>query len=158
MANAGVPLTTTATTSERPGRSGGWFKAYKRGQGTKTRLGTFVGSLALVFWGALFLSDKLSIYQGDKTWQLLVSKGIPIVIPALVGFFCWWITYAHRTSSDFMIATEGEMKKVNWPTKRELIGSTKVVILFTAIMAILLFSVDLLFMNFFEWIGVLRSS
>ena len=32
---------------------------------------------------------------------------------------------------DFMIATEGEMKKVNWSTRREILGSTWVVIAVT---------------------------
>jgi preprotein translocase SecE subunit len=57
-----------------------------------------------------------------------------------------------------MIATEGEMKKVNWSTRREIIGSTKVVILFTILLAVILFTVDIVFMTFFAWIGVLREA
>ena len=49
------------------------------------------------------------------------------------------------------------VKKVNWSTKREVIGSTKVVILFTFLMAAMLFAVDLIFQNFFNWIGVLKA-
>ncbi|MEK7731025.1 MAG: preprotein translocase subunit SecE, partial [Planctomycetota bacterium] len=60
------------------------------------------------------------------------------------------------TSSDFMIATEGEMKKVSWSSKREIIGSTKVVILFTLLMSLFLFIVDIVFMELFGGMGVLK--
>src|SRR3712207_7866772 len=36
---------------------------------------------------------------------------------------------------DFLIATDSEMKKVNWTSRRELIGSTKVVIVFMFLIA-----------------------
>ena len=55
-----------------------------------------------------------------------------------------------------MIATEGEMKKVSWSTRQEIIGSTKVVIFTTIFLAMLLFLVDLCFMKFFQFIGVLK--
>ncbi len=55
-----------------------------------------------------------------------------------------------------MIATEGEMKKVSWSTRRELLGSTKVVIALTVLMAVLLFVVDLMFQSLFSSIGVLK--
>ncbi len=55
-----------------------------------------------------------------------------------------------------MIATEGEMKKVSWSSKREIIGSTKVVILFTLLMAVFLFVVDLVFQSVFSGIGILK--
>jgi preprotein translocase SecE subunit len=57
-----------------------------------------------------------------------------------------------------MIATEGEMKKVNWSTRREIIGSTKVVIVFTLLLTLVLFVVDMIFITFFGWIGVLREA
>ena len=74
------------------------------------------------------------------------------------GLLTFWIVGVHRRACDFMIATEGEMKKVNWSTRREIIGSTKVVIMFTALLALILFVVDIVFMTFFAWIGVLREA
>ncbi|MBU0718456.1 MAG: preprotein translocase subunit SecE [Planctomycetes bacterium] len=56
-----------------------------------------------------------------------------------------------------MVATEGEMKKVSWSSKAEVIGSTKVVIMFTVLLAALLFVVDLVFQRFFTYIGVLKT-
>ena len=58
--------------------------------------------------------------------------------------------------ADFMIATEGEMKKVSWSTKKEIISSTVVVVITVAMMAILLGVVDVTFSWFFTKIGVLK--
>ncbi|MCD6378651.1 MAG: preprotein translocase subunit SecE [Planctomycetes bacterium] len=59
-------------------------------------------------------------------------------------------------SADFLIATEGEMKKVSWSSKKELIGATKVVIITTFLLAAMLGAVDLAFAFFFKEIGVLQ--
>jgi preprotein translocase SecE subunit len=56
-----------------------------------------------------------------------------------------------------MIATEGEMRKVNWSTKREIVGSTILVILLTLFIAIFCQIADLGFSAFFRWFGVLDS-
>ena len=139
----------------RPER--GVFKQYKPEQGKWTRLGTFVGLLIIVAWGAKFLYDRLQVYEGDEAWRLLITTGIPIAFMVVLGTFSWWLAYSSRKSSDFMIATEGEMKKVSWSTKNEIIGSTKVVIMFTVLLALVLFVVDLAFQTMFSSIGVLKT-
>lgn len=143
-----------APVSQTPRR--GWFQPYKQEQGKTTRTGTFVGLGLLIAWGAKFLNDRLAGYQGDEAWRLMVTPGIPIAFAVALGALAWRLSYASRKSSDFMIATEGEMKKVNWSTKREVIGSTKVVIAFTIMLAVLLFLVDLAFQIFFKSVGVLK--
>ncbi|MBI1337685.1 MAG: preprotein translocase subunit SecE [Phycisphaera sp.] len=57
-----------------------------------------------------------------------------------------------------MIATEAEMKKVNWPTKREVMGSTWIVICGTVMMAVLLLVVDLAFAEGFVRMHVLEGN
>ena len=111
----------------------------------------------MLAWGVKFLYDRLSIYQGDEAWRLLITIGIPIALPVALGAVIWWIVFAHRGTGDFMIATEGEMKKVSWSSRSEVIGSTKVVIMFTALLAILLFVVDLMFQQIFHWLNVLKA-
>jgi preprotein translocase SecE subunit len=71
------------------------------------------------------------------------------------GFIAWRLMNK-PANVDFLIATDGEMKKVNWTSRRELIGSTKVVILFMFAIAIILFVLDLLFNTVFYGINVLR--
>lgn len=135
----------------------GFLTQYKPDQGKTTRAGTFVSAGLLIAWGAKFLNDRLAGYQGDEAWRLLVTPGIPILAAIVFGTLAWHLTFVRRRPSDFMIATEGEMKKVNWSSKAEVIGSTKVVILFTLLMAGSLFFVDLLFQKLFSLMGVLKG-
>jgi len=141
----------------RPRKSRGLLTPYKPEQGRKTRIGTIIGFGTLVLWGGYFVWEQLRVYEGDEGWRLLITPGIPILVAVILGGLLYWATFCHRASSDFMIATEGEMKKVNWSTKREVIGSTKVVILFTVLIAMYLFGVDVIFQNIFRWIGVLKG-
>lgn len=129
---------------------------YKPEQGRVIRVGTFIGVGALLAWGAKFLYDRLSVFEGDDAWHLLITTGIPIAFLVVAGALSWWLVFSNRGAGDFMIATEGEMKKVSWSSRREVIGSTKVVIMFTILLAALLFLVDLLFQTIFRWIGVLK--
>lgn len=132
------------------------FRQYKPEMGRYTRLVTFFGLLALIVWGAIFVDSRLSVYEGTEFWRLLITPGISIALAVIFGAVAWWYTFAHPRTCDFMIATEGEMKKVSWSTRRELIGSTKVVIMFTVLMAAYLFVVDLIFQGLFSAIGVLK--
>ena len=147
-----LPSTQAELGSDRP-----MFRQYKADQGKATRVGTFVALGALIAWGAFFLLEELAIFEGDEVWRLLVTVGIPITFAVVAGGVAWFFIFGHRGTGDFMIATEGEMKKVSWSSKQEVIGSTKVVILFTFMLASFLFSVDLVFQRMFHWIGVLKG-
>jgi preprotein translocase subunit SecE len=57
--------------------------------------------------------------------------------------------------AEFLIMTESEMRKVTWPTRREVINSTKIVILLTLALAFLLWVVDLGFYKLFEALKIL---
>ena len=71
--------------------------------------------------------------------------------------FGYWALALNHRICDFLIATEGEMKKVNWSTRKDIIGSTKVVVFVVIFMSVLLFVVDMFFMSFFSAIGILRT-
>jgi preprotein translocase subunit SecE len=140
-----------------PGREGGLFEQYKPDQGKMTRTGTFIGLGLLIAWGALFVKDRLAGYEDSgEWWGLLITPGIPILLAVAVGVVAWRVVFANRKASDFMIATEGEMKKVSWSSRREVLGSTKVVIVFTILLSVLLFVIDVVFQYFFRSIGVLK--
>jgi preprotein translocase SecE subunit len=72
---------------------------------------------------------------------------------ALVG----WYLMNKPSNVEFLIATDVEMKKVNWTSRRELIGSTKVVVSFMFLTAIFLFAVDMIFRLLMQLIGVLNK-
>ncbi len=138
---------------------GSFLAVYKRGQGQYTRWGTFLGAAAMILCGGNFLYDEMSVFRrDDQSWTLGLQVGVPLAVVAACFLLVYWASFVNRRASDFMIATEGEMKKVNWSTRREVFGSTKVVILFTLFLATVLFVVDLVFMSFFGWINVLREA
>jgi preprotein translocase SecE subunit len=132
-----------------------FFEVYKRGQGYYTRVGTAAGAGVLTAGLFHFIWNSLTF---DETWApgMWLKIGIPLAVVIVLGLFLYWVIGVNRKSCDFMIATDGEMKKVNWTTKREVIAATKVVILVTLLTAGILYVVDWLFMTFFLQIGVLR--
>ena len=75
-----------------------------------------------------------------------------------IGALCLYVFVGSKKNSvEFLIATDGEMKKVNWTTYREVKGSTIVVIVATFLIAGFLFGVDTLFAKFFTLAGVLEQ-
>ena len=136
---------------------GGFFRIYKRGQGRHTRLGTVLGAAVLGLAGAAWLFGKLeTIVDPQNPLTLWVQAGIAVGVMALYALAVWWVLGVNHRVNDFMIATEGEMKKVNWSTKQEVIGATKVGIVMVLALAALLFVVDSVFAVFFTKIGVLK--
>ena len=125
---------------------------YKTGQGFWTRTLTGVGAAILVLAGVGWGVGKMSVIRENTIyWQ----AGMAVAVIAVFGALVWWLLNTPRIA-DFMIATEAEMKKVNWPSRREIIGSTWVVICGTAFIAALLFAIDLLFSWIFLQLNVLQ--
>ncbi|HCT45025.1 MAG: preprotein translocase subunit SecE [Phycisphaerae bacterium] len=63
---------------------------------------------------------------------------------------------ANKKTVEFLVSTDGEMKKVNWTSYKEVKGSTMVVIAATFLIAGFLFIVDTAFSSFFSFINVLE--
>ena len=112
------------------------LEIYKRGQGKYTRTATLVAGMLIRVLVAWYVGEQLA-----DTIEY-VRYGVPAAILAGAAVVMFWIVN-RAGSADFMIATEGEMKKVSWSSKREIIGGTKVVITTTLILALLLWAVDL---------------
>jgi preprotein translocase subunit SecE len=138
-----------------PAKPGPWkddmVEIYKRGQGKYTRLLTLGGAVLIALVAAAALSQFLRGY--DQTRAPLISFGVPTLLVLAIGVWVLWLINRPK-AADFLIATEGEMKKVSWSSRKEIVGSTKVVIVTTFIMALVLFGVDLLFIFLFRWTGV----
>lgn len=127
------------------------IEIYKRGQGKFTRLGTLIGMLIIGVFGAAELSSQLKTVANPY-----IQFGVPAGVVIALGLVVAWIIN-RPSSADFLIATEGEMKKVSWSSRKEVIGSTKVVVVATFIMAGVLFAVDLVLNVLFHRLGIIGS-
>ena len=119
------------------------YHLYKRSQGRIARQATFAALAIVVALGCWKLSDRLG-GQGD-IWRLpnaFWRWGLPGVL-LLAG--CWLVfkLVNKQTFADFLIAVEAEMNKVSWPSRKELIRASVVVIITIFLLAIVLFGYDL---------------
>ena len=79
---------------------------------------------------------------------------IPVGLCVILSWVIFWLLNK-PSIADFMIAAEGEIKKVSWSTFKEVVASTTVVICVVIVMATGLAFIDLLFnMVFGDWIGL----
>lgn len=85
-----------------------------------------------------------------------LQTGVAVGIMMIGAGFLYWYVGIARRPVEFLIATDGEMKKVNWTSYREVKGSTIVVIVATFLIAGILYIVDMSFSYIFSAIGVLE--
>jgi len=123
------------------------FGIYKRGQGKYTRLCSGFGAAIITGLGCLRLYETLQAWDLGLWVETMVPAGLFVVFALLIS---WLINKA--SVADFMIAAEGEMKKVSWSSRQEIAVSTGIVIVVVAFMAILLGTTDVGFNTFFTWL------
>lgn len=130
---------------------------YKQGQGYYTRWISAVCFGLLFAMGAVWLWNVLKTMHVAGIEPVYFAGGGALLMCALGGFMIYQYIGRKQNVVDFMIAVEGEMKKVNWSTRKEILGSTWVVIGFTIIIAIFCFVIDLGYASFFRAINVLDT-
>lgn len=148
---------------------GGFFSIYKSGQGYWTRLITCIAAalLLLVISHWVYTHSRIWLTEGltsearpvdvARSLAQKVALGIAAGIFLITALLAWKIVNSPR-GADFLITTDSEMKKVNWATRKEVVGSTRVVILFIFFVGLFLFFSDILFSWFFHVIKVLKAS
>jgi len=107
---------------------------YKSGLGYWTRLGTAVAAGILGTLGGYWLWEALA----GADWGIptvYAQSGAALLLVTLVAIAAWWLVAVRPASVDFFIATETEMKKVNWSSRREVVGSSIVVIVVSLVLA-----------------------
>lgn len=151
----------------------GWFtnQSFKGNQGVRVRRATVLGLLVIGLSGIVAMVTHNifgSARSGANEWfwripftsngetflyvPLLSRINIlgPILLAGLVFWFAWrlvnWPTFA-----DFLIATEAEMNKVSWSSRKRLVSDTIVVLAAVFIMTTFLFFVDIV------WFQILSS-
>jgi preprotein translocase SecE subunit len=155
----------------------GWFHgtSFKANQGVRVRRGTVLGVLILGLCGIVTLilhSGFGSERYVANNWVWLIpgtagNYGLPLmykvhlVMPVLMGLalivFSWRLVNV-PVFADFLIATEAEMNKVSWTTRRRLIQDTIVVLVTVFLMTLFLFLVDIMWIQILSnpYVGVLQ--
>jgi preprotein translocase subunit SecE len=150
------------------------FQIYKKGVGVYARsavAGLF--GLAAIFaayslYGALI--DLPEFYAGARgpllgirlTWggvgacSLFVLCGVFICV-FTTGFEVGLrgLDNKSKNAVEFFIETQAELQKVSWPARKELIGSTIVVVVCLVVMGIYIFFVDWVVSTFMKAIDIL---
>jgi preprotein translocase subunit SecE len=123
------------------------FDIYKRGQGKYTRLCSAFAIAIVAGLGCLQLYKKLQAGDIGLWVETMVPAGLFVVLAVLI----FWLVNK-PSLANFMIAAEGEMKKVSWSSRQEIAVSTFIVIFVVIAMAILLGTTDIVFRTFFTWL------
>jgi preprotein translocase SecE subunit len=147
----------------------GWFSVapYKRTQGQRVRRGTILGILVLAGCGIWTLMHHNVVPAGS--WQVVLpfAGGLPVTVlparnytvPLLLALASFWLAYRvvnYPTFADFLIATEAELNKVSWTTRKRLVQDTVVVLVTVILLTAFLFVVDQLWAFILTKIGVIQ--
>ncbi len=158
----------------------GWFHgiSFKPNQGVRVRYCTAIGVIVLVACGIYTLWNRGTLNTGPawvvkpfgtalaeatNPWMVTIpfidervvfmfwiTLTVPLVLFIAAAWFAWrlinWPTFA-----DFLIATEAEMNKVSWTSRKRLYQDTVVVLVTVVLFTLFLFVIDIL------WIKILTS-
>lgn len=131
------------------------WKIYKEGQGKWSRgllafivgIGAIYAVSALHGWIGERGSFVLPFVSWDFDYRFLIEG--PVLVAALV--FGVWL-FNHPRTADFLIDTENELKnKVTWPSKKEEINASVVVVITVVIIGVFILAVDSLFLVVHNW-------
>lgn len=124
----------------------GFLDLYKRGQGLYARVTTAILLGLLACFGIFELYAALSAWEARLfdavAWKLVVVS-LLAVAAAVVVFFA----VNGRKAVDFLIMTEAELRKVSWPTRRQLRQQTLVVIFVTILFGVVIQIADWVFVH-----------
>jgi preprotein translocase SecE subunit len=151
----------------------GWFEAtsYKRTQGMRVRRATIFGFLILAGFGVYSYRGSLESigsqdlevlipFTGGSTIKLLpdLAYTLPILLVAGSIWFGWRLVN-YPPFADFLIATEAEMNKVSWTTRKRLIQDTIIVLTTMLLLTVFLFVVDILWFKILSnpWVPILQT-
>ena len=125
------------------------------------RWGAMTGGVLLVSLVAWWINARL--FSGvEMLVRPLIATPLPVswgvVISTLAALYAIVCIFAllvnHPQRVDFLIETETEMRKVAWPTRREYVGSSIVVIVIVAFVSIYLTLVDLVLNKLLSWLRI----
>ena len=154
------------------------FVMHKRGQGMYARVSAALVLGFTVLYGCwefyqsdllqglptLFYINKMG-FSINVTWGMLVAGVLfagllGLILAMTFGFATRWrrlkgLEARSLRFVDFLIEVEGELRKVAWPSRQQLINSTSVVLLATVLFAVFIFGVDQILHRAMRLAGIL---
>jgi preprotein translocase SecE subunit len=149
----------------------GWFTAapYKRSQGQRVRRGTILGILVLAGCGVYTLLHHNTLASASENWivnipftagrYLILLPDVAITLPLILIAVSLWLAYRIvnvPAFADFLIATEAELNKVSWTTRKRLVQDTIVVLVTVVLLTVFLFVVDQAWAFVLTKVGVIQ--
>jgi preprotein translocase SecE subunit len=161
---------------------------YKPTQGLRVRRATMLGLLVLLGSGVWVLQSHGTILGAEKDWvvhvpftkqvtETIAANGqtvttiteriipilpdVEITLPIILAALAFWISFRlvnWPLFADFLIATEAEVNKISWASRKSVIQDTVVVLCTLVLLTVFLFGVDLVWGAVLGWdkIGILR--
>ncbi|CAN5740871.1 hypothetical protein BH11PLA1_BH11PLA1_20010 [soil metagenome] len=99
------------------------------------------------------ITGRSPIYAFNPDLAATAVISVIIIIGAILTY---WLVALRPQTVDFLVATDFEMKRVNWSTRREIVGSTWVVIGACILLSGMLFLFDVLLKTAFSAVNLLR--
>ncbi|HUU70964.1 MAG TPA: preprotein translocase subunit SecE [Planctomycetota bacterium] len=109
------------------------MQIYKKGQGNTARAVTALAVVAIAIFG---------IVESWTLWMASVPFYIAVVVMLGLAVAGVYFSLVYVRTSEFLIETQAELKKVAWPPKAEVKGSTLVVVFTVIVFGVFLFVVD----------------
>jgi len=107
--------------------------------------------------GVEFAGEVADVREIPLFQTLYLQTAVAGVVTVIGLAMVYWFVGVQKRFSEFLIATDGEMKKVNWSTRRDIIGSTWVVVGASFLIAALLFAIDFGFQTIMRFLNVLET-
>ena len=124
-------------------------ESYRPSQGQIARKATLGALLVIVGLGTWHLWEYLKVSFSNQT----LIYGLPLFVLVAGIWICFRLNN-YQKFADFLIAVEGEMYKVSWPTWPVLVNSYLVVIVLIFMLAFALWMFDVIWLVIFRMIGV----
>lgn len=141
------------------------FDYYKPGQAWKVRSTAVLGIGAMAAFGCYAFHQSVAATTG-RWWPYLFQVDLfgkslalrPILFPSLgilgVVMLVAFLMLNRDQWAEFQIETEGELKKVSWPARKEYMGSSVVVVAVVVVVSLFLHFVDMGLSGLMKALGI----
>lgn len=124
------------------------FGIYKPNQGRMVRQFTFFALAIIAAFGCITLANG----PLGTNPQIALRVGVPLAVWCIASWIAFRLVNVPRFA-DFLVSVESELERVTWPSRREVIQATVVVLCTMFFLGLFLFLIDLLWTWLFGMIG-----